>query len=41
MNPRKGHRIAALADALSQHRILHIKTAAQILGVSEMTGRRD
>jgi DeoR family deoxyribose operon repressor len=41
MNPRKGHRIAALSDALSQHRILHIKTAAQILGVSEMTVRRD
>ena len=41
MNSRKGHRIAALSDALSQHRILHIKNAAQILGVSEMTVRRD
>jgi len=41
MNSRKGHRIAALSDALSQHRILHIKSAAQILRVSEMTVRRD
>ncbi|WEZ82318.1 DeoR family transcriptional regulator [Rhizobium sp. 32-5/1] len=41
MNTRKGQRIAALSDALSQHRVLHIRNAAQILGVSEMTVRRD
>jgi DeoR family deoxyribose operon repressor len=41
MNTRKGQRIAALSDALSQHRVLHVRNAAQILGVSEMTVRRD
>lgn len=41
MNSRKGRRIAVLSEALSQHRILHIKSAAEILGVSEMTVRRD
>jgi len=41
MNTRKGQRISALSDALSQHRVLHIRNAAQILGVSEMTVRRD
>ncbi|OBZ95647.1 DeoR family transcriptional regulator [Pararhizobium polonicum] len=41
MKSRKGQRIAVLSEALSQHRILHIKSAAEILGVSEMTVRRD
>ncbi|MGO7204396.1 DeoR family transcriptional regulator, partial [Rhizobium ruizarguesonis] len=41
MDSRKGRRIAVLSEALSQHRILHIKNAAEILGVSEMTVRRD
>lgn len=41
MSQPKAKRISALSDALSQHRVLHIKTAAQLLGVSEMTVRRD
>ncbi|OJF97660.1 DeoR family transcriptional regulator [Pararhizobium antarcticum] len=41
MNSRKGQRIAMLSEALSQHRSLHIRQAAAILGVSEMTVRRD
>lgn len=41
MNSRKGQRAAVLSEALSHHRILHIKNAAEILGVSEMTVRRD
>ncbi|MBY3567395.1 DeoR family transcriptional regulator [Rhizobium laguerreae] len=41
MDSRRGRRIAVLSEALSQHRILHIKNAAEILGVSEMTVRRD
>ncbi|QND38791.1 DeoR family transcriptional regulator [Rhizobium leguminosarum bv. viciae] len=41
MDSRKGRRIAVLSEALSQHRILHIKNAAEIPGVSEMTVRRD
>lgn len=41
MNSRKSRRIEVLSEALSQHRVLHIRNAAQILGVSEMTVRRD
>ncbi|PWW01446.1 DeoR family transcriptional regulator [Hoeflea marina] len=41
MSHPKARRISALSDALVTHRVLHIKTAAQMLGVSEMTVRRD
>ena len=48
-NPRKGlppgsgsiGRIDALAEALSGPGVLHLKEAARVLGVSEMTVRRD
>lgn len=38
---RKTTRIITLADALSTRRVLHLKDAAALLGVSEMTVRRD
>lgn len=41
MTNRKATRIIALADALSARRVLHLKDAAALLGVSEMTVRRD
>ncbi|MCA1367071.1 DeoR family transcriptional regulator [Bradyrhizobium sp. BRP14] len=41
MANRKSTRITALADALSARRVLHLKEAAALLGVSEMTIRRD
>ncbi|MQW87124.1 DeoR family transcriptional regulator [Sinorhizobium saheli] len=41
MANRKSTRIIALADALSARRVLHLKEAAALLGVSEMTIRRD
>ncbi|WP_034855710.1 DeoR family transcriptional regulator [Sinorhizobium sojae] len=41
MTNRKTTRIATLADALTARRVLHLKEAAALLGVSEMTVRRD
>ena len=41
MTVRKANRIVALLSALSERRVLHIRDAAQLLGVSEMTVRRD
>lgn len=41
MSSRKATRVAALADVLLQRRVLHIRDAARITGVSEMTIRRD
>lgn len=38
---RKTARIIQLADALSGRRVLHLRDAAALLGVSEMTIRRD
>ncbi|CAG9232150.1 Deoxyribose operon repressor, DeoR family [Paraburkholderia tropica] len=37
----KPDRLQALADALAQHNVMHLKDAAALLGVSEMTVRRD
>ncbi|PDT83774.1 DeoR family transcriptional regulator [Sinorhizobium sp. BJ1] len=41
MANRKTTRIVALTNALSARRVLHLKDAAALLGVSEMTVRRD
>ena len=41
MANRKTTRISALTNALSTRRVLHLKDAAALLGVSEMTVRRD
>ncbi|AUX80190.1 DeoR family transcriptional regulator [Sinorhizobium fredii] len=41
MANRKTTRIVALTNALSARRVLHLKDAAALLGVSEMTIRRD
>ncbi|MDG3577918.1 DeoR/GlpR family DNA-binding transcription regulator [Rhizobium sp. YJ-22] len=41
MADRKSQRVAALADALGEHRVLHVRRAAELLKVSEMTIRRD
>lgn len=41
MSSRKAARVSALTDALSQRRVLHIRDAALLLDVSEMTVRRD
>lgn len=41
MASRKTSRIIQLADALSGRRVLHLRDAAALLGVSEMTVRRD
>jgi DeoR family deoxyribose operon repressor len=41
MTARKTKRIDALTRALSERRVLHLKEAAELLGVSEMTVRRD
>ena len=41
MTVRKVKRIVDLAGALSERRVMHLREAAQILGVSEMTVRRD
>jgi DeoR family deoxyribose operon repressor len=41
MSIRKTERANALADALAQRGVLHIRDAAALLGVSEMTVRRD
>ncbi|MCW6506873.1 DeoR/GlpR family DNA-binding transcription regulator [Lichenifustis flavocetrariae] len=37
----KAKRVAALADGLSERRVMHLRDAASMLGVSEMTVRRD
>ncbi|MDW9376300.1 DeoR family transcriptional regulator [Sinorhizobium meliloti] len=41
MASRRETRIATLSDALSARRVVHLKEAAALLGVSEMTVRRD
>ena len=41
MAARKIDRIAALAEALATERVLHVRQAAELLKVSEMTVRRD
>jgi DeoR family deoxyribose operon repressor len=41
MTVRKASRILALLRALSERRVVHLREAAQLLGVSEMTVRRD
>jgi DeoR family transcriptional regulator, deoxyribose operon repressor len=37
----KSNRLQALADALAKHNVMHLRDAASLLGVSEMTVRRD
>jgi DeoR family transcriptional regulator, deoxyribose operon repressor len=37
----KTTRLQALADALAKHNVMHLRDAAALLGVSEMTVRRD
>ncbi|GLU33057.1 DeoR/GlpR family DNA-binding transcription regulator [Trinickia caryophylli] len=37
----KPERLHALAEALAKHNVLHLRDAAALLGVSEMTVRRD
>lgn len=41
MTVRKAKRITDLVSALSERRVMHLRDAAQHLGVSEMTVRRD
>ena len=41
MTLRKAKRIFTLVSALSERRVLHLRDAAEMLGVSEMTVRRD
>ncbi|HKP27220.1 MAG TPA: DeoR/GlpR family DNA-binding transcription regulator [Dongiaceae bacterium] len=41
MSARNTQRIAALVSALAERRVLHLRQAAELLGVSEMTVRRD
>lgn len=41
MTVRKAKRIFTLVNALAEHRVIHLKQAAELLGVSEMTVRRD
>src|ERR1700759_3886840 len=41
MTVRKTKRVLALVSALSERRVLHLRDAAEMLGVSEMTVRRD
>ena len=41
MNARKAERLGRLAAALAERRSFHIRDAAELLGVSEMTIRRD
>lgn len=41
MSERKKTRLAKLRDAVSEHNSLHVKDAAEMLDVSEMTVRRD
>jgi DeoR family deoxyribose operon repressor len=41
MTVRKAKRIITLVSALADRRVLHLRQAAELLGVSEMTVRRD
>lgn len=41
MTARKAERVATLVSALAERRVMHLRQAAQLLGVSEMTVRRD
>jgi DeoR family transcriptional regulator, deoxyribose operon repressor len=41
MTVRKAKRIIDLVSALSERRVMHLRDAAELLGVSEMTVRRD
>jgi DeoR family transcriptional regulator, deoxyribose operon repressor len=41
MTVRKAKRIITLVSALADRRVMHLKQAAELLGVSEMTVRRD
>jgi DeoR family transcriptional regulator, deoxyribose operon repressor len=41
MTVRKANRIIDLVSALSERRVMHLRDAAHLLGVSEMTVRRD
>jgi DeoR family deoxyribose operon repressor len=41
MTVRKAKRIITLVNALAERRVMHLKQAAELLGVSEMTVRRD
>jgi DeoR family transcriptional regulator, deoxyribose operon repressor len=41
MSARNTQRVAALVSALAERRVLHLRRAAELLGVSEMTVRRD
>ncbi len=41
MRGRKSERLARLADTVAQRKFLHIRDAAALLNVSEMTVRRD
>src|SRR5258706_81681 len=41
MTIRKAERILSLANALAERRVMHLRQAAELLGVSEMTVRRD
>jgi DeoR family transcriptional regulator, deoxyribose operon repressor len=41
MSARNAQRIATLVSALVERRVMHLRQAAELLGVSEMTVRRD
>jgi DeoR family deoxyribose operon repressor len=41
MTVRKARRVLTLVSALSERRVMHLRDAAELLGVSEMTVRRD
>ena len=41
MTVRKAKRIMTLVSALAERRVMHLRQAAELLGVSEMTVRRD
>lgn len=41
MSARNAKRIATLVRALAERRVMHLRQAAELLGVSEMTVRRD
>jgi len=41
MTARREKRLSALVSAVSERRVVHLRDAAQLLGVSEMTVRRD
>ncbi|HWT96131.1 MAG TPA: DeoR/GlpR family DNA-binding transcription regulator [Terriglobales bacterium] len=41
MTVRKAKRVITLVSALAERRVMHLRQAAELLGVSEMTVRRD